>query len=512
MISHEPEKAVPKIPEEWYRAMIQTAIEGIWLIDADARTLYANDRMAALLGTTTAEMSGRTVYEFVFPEERDEHLERIRHNLYGTSEAFDARFLRKDGSEVWVMGNTHPLPDSQGKIVGALGMFTDVTQRRRIEQALRKSEEALQQSNLRFRRLVESNIVGIAVSDLSGAIHEANDVYLKMLGYTREELLAGKVRWDTATVPEYREADTQAVQSLLATGVAGPFEKAYHRKDGSQVPVMVGVVLFDEKQGLTLSIVLDISERKELERRKDEFVSFASHELRNPLAVTKGQIELAGKRLQRFLQKGGHTEETIAALNNVAVALREALRSVSVQQRLIGDFLDVTRIQANTLEISLQRCDLVSIVREAVERQHMLFPTRVMQLDLPSAPVPVLADADRIGQVVTNYLINAIKYAPEDQPIHIGLRAERCSARVCVQDHGPGLSSEAQAHLWERFYRTAQGKAQRGALSGMGLGLYICRTLVTLHHGQVGVQSEPGQGSTFWFTLPLAPDDPAPAN
>src|SRR5690242_18256896 len=118
MISHEPEKARPKIPEEWYRAMIQTATEGIWLIDADAHTLYANDRMAALLGTTSAEMIGRTVYEFVFPEEHVEHLERIRHNLYGSTEAFDTRFRRKDGSEVLVMGNTNPLHDGQGKVVG----------------------------------------------------------------------------------------------------------------------------------------------------------------------------------------------------------------------------------------------------------------------------------------------------------------------------------------------------------------------------------------------------------
>jgi hypothetical protein len=294
--------------------------------------------------------------------------------------------------------------------------------------------------------------------------------------------------------------------------VAGPYEKSYIRKDGSQIPVMVGAVLFDEQRSLLLTVVLDISERKELERRKDDFVSFASHELRTPLAVTKGNIELAGRRLQRFLQKGRHSEEATNSLNNVALALREALRSVSVQQRLIGDFLDVTRIEANTLEISPQRCDLAAVVREAVEHQQLLVSTRVLKLDLPAAPVPVVADADRIGQVVTNYLTNAVKYSPEDQPIEIGLRTEGCSARVWVQDHGPGLSPEVKAHLWERFHRTVGSKAQRGALSGMGLGLYICRTLVTLHHGQVGMQSEPGKGANFWFTLPLAPEDPAHAD
>ncbi len=484
--------------------MVQTATEGIWLIDAQARTLYANDRMAAMLGTTSSEMIGRAVYEFVFPDEQGEHRERIRHNLYGISEAFDTRFRRQDGSEVLVLGSASPLVDSQGNVIGALGMFTDVTQRRRVEQELRRSEKALQQSNLRFQRLVESNIVGIFISDFSGAIYEANDVFLGMLGYTREELLAGQLRWDSLTPPEYRKLEAEALQSFHTIGSAGPYEKAYIRKDGSHVPVLFGGVLLDEEKGRVLGIILDISERKELERRKDDFVSFASHELRTPLAVTKGNIELAARRLKRLIQKGTFSEEAVEALNTVAGPLQDALRSVQAQQRLIGDFLDVARIEAKTLEIVPQHCDLATIVREVVEHQQMLTPARSLHLDLPAEPVPLFADPDRIGQVVHNYLTNAIKYSPEEQPVEVGLRVEGQTARVWVQDHGPGLPPEVQAHLWERFYRARQGKAQHGALGGLGLGLYICRTLITLHHGQVGAQSEQGKGATFWFTLPLA--------
>lgn len=507
MIRHEPDKASLKIPDEWYRAMVQTATEGIWLIDAEAHTLYANDRMAAMLGTTVAELVGHTVREFVFPDEWKDHHERIRHNLHGISEAFDTRFRRVDGSEVLVMGSASPLVDSQGRAIGALGMFTDVTQRRRIEQALRKSEEALRQSDLRFRRLVESNIVGISISDFTGAIYEANDVFLGMLGYTREELLAGKLRWDALTPPEYLKIEEEALQNFRTSGAAGPYEKIYLRKDGSHVPVLFGGVLLDEEKGRVLAIILDISERKELERRKDDFVSFASHELRTPLAVTKGNIELTTRRLKRLLQKGTLSEETIEAINHAAAPLQEALRSVQAQQRLIGDFLDVARIEAKTLEIVPQHCDLATIVREVVEHQQMLTPARSLHLDLPLEPVPIFADPDRIGQVVHNYLTNAIKYSPEEQPIQVGLRVEGQAARVWVQDHGPGLSSEAQAHLWERFYRAREGKTQHGALGGLGLGLYISRTLITLHHGQVGAQSEQGKGSTFWFTLPLAPQE-----
>ena len=487
-----------KIPQEWYRAMIQTANEGIWLIDAAARTLYVNDRMATMLGASAAEMTGQTVYEFTFPDEQGEHLERIHHNIYGTSEHFEARFRRKDGSELLVLGSSSPLQGSQGTVVGALGMFTDITERKRMEESLRHSE-------YRFRRLVESNIVGITVSDLQGAIFEANEVYLAMLGYTREELLAGKVRWDDLTPPEYREADAQAIQSLRATGVAGPYEKAYIRKDGNLVPVLAGGVVFDEEQGLVLAIVLDISERKALEQRKDEFISLASHELRTPLTSLKGNVDLAAQRLQRLQQQPWLPAAAAPALQNIGALLQRALRSLDMQHRLISDFLDVSRIQANTLELSPAPCDLVPLVRETVENQRLSAPERELRLALPADPVLVIADRDRIGQVVTNYLTNALKYSAEEQTVQVGLCVEDQRACVWVQDHGPGLSPEAQKQLWQRFYRASEVKVQSGSVGGLGLGLYISRTLISLHNGTVGVQSAPGQGSTFWFTLPLVP-------
>src|SRR5579883_1702050 len=475
--NQQPEQLALKIPEEWYRTMIQTANEGIWLIDANAHTLYVNNRMAAMLGTNPASMIGHAVFDFTFPEEQSEHLERIRHNIYGASERFDCRFRRTDGSELW-----------------ALGMFIDVTERKHMEEALRRSET-------RFRKLVESNIVGITIADLSGAIHEANAVFLEMLGYSQEELLTGKVRWDDITPPEYRERDAQAVQTLRTTGVVGPYEKAYIRKDGSLVPVLVGVVLLDER--LTIAIVLDISERKELERRKDEFISIAGHELRTPLTIIKGNLQLAVQRLLHLQQQPALPEEAITATSTILTLLRRALHQANLEQRLISDLMDVSRIQANRLELSPERFDLVLLVREVAENQRLSAPRRLIQLDLPAGPVPVFADHHRIGQVISNYLTNALKYSPEDQVVEVGLRLEGQYARCWVRDHGPGLSLESQKHLWERFYRAPEIKVQSGSGAGLGMGLYICRTLITLHNGSVGVESAPGKGSTFWFTLPL---------
>ncbi|WP_052568963.1 sensor histidine kinase [Ktedonobacter racemifer] len=161
-------------------------------------------------------------------------------------------------------------------------------------------------------------------------------------------------------------------------------------------------------------------------------------------------------------------------------------------------------LMANTLELSLDHCDLASIVRETVEDLRVTAPERSLLLELPEhTTVMVLADRARISQVVTNYLTNAIRYSSADQPIHIGLTIREGMARVWVRDHGPGLTEEAQKELWQRFHQVKGVPVQSGSGKGLGLGLYICRTLIAQHHGEVGVESMPGEGSTFWFTLPM---------
>jgi signal transduction histidine kinase len=139
-----------------------------------------------------------------------------------------------------------------------------------------------------------------------------------------------------------------------------------------------------------------------------------------------------------------------------------------------------------------------------VEEQRQAAPGRTIDLDMPAESVPVVADADRIAQVVTNFLTNALKYSPEDRPVAVGLRLEDGAARVWVRDQGPGLSAADQAHIWEPFYRVEGIAPQSGSGAGLGLGLHISKTLVEMHQGRVGVDSAPGQGSTFWFTLPVA--------
>ena len=245
---------------------------------------------------------------------------------------------------------------------------------------------------------------------------------------------------------------------------------------------------------------------REANRRMDEFLGMAGHELRTPLTAISGNIQLALRQLKTSLDEDGKYADDLASkLELIRTLLDRAERQARLQNRLVGDLLDISRIQANKIALKLESCDLVAIVREAVQDQCLLVPARSMRLHVPAeTTAPVVADADRIGQVVTNYLTNALKYSPADRPIEVFLAIEGPMARVSVQDEGPGLSQTEQQAIWERFYQVERIKAQRGSGTGLGLGLHICQTIIEQHQGQVGVQSSPGEGSTFWFSLPLA--------
>jgi signal transduction histidine kinase len=174
--------------------------------------------------------------------------------------------------------------------------------------------------------------------------------------------------------------------------------------------------------------------------------------------------------------------------------------------RLIEEMLAMSAIQSGRLAFHLIPCELGPIVREAVNDQRAQHPQRSIVLDVPDTPVMVLADAYRMGQVVTQYVSNAVKYAPEEQPIIVRLAALGYQVRVTVHDGGPGLPPDEQERIWEAFYQAPGVEAQNGSAIGLGLGLYICRTIVQRHGGQTGVESVAGHnGATFWFTLPLAP-------
>jgi signal transduction histidine kinase len=234
----------------------------------------------------------------------------------------------------------------------------------------------------------------------------------------------------------------------------------------------------------------------------ETFLGVAGHELKNPVASAKLSLQLAERRLHQMSQRA---PESAPDLEPVLETIARAERQEHRLDRLVDELLDASRIQTGKLEIHLEPTDLVVIVREIVEEQSQANPQRTLRLECPSdLRAPILADADHIGGVVTNYLTNALKYSPTDCPVEVGVEVETLQAHVWVHDHGPGLPPEEQERIWERFHRAEGIEVQSGTGVGLGLGLHISRIIIEQHHGQVGVRSAPGQGSTFWFSLPLA--------
>lgn len=441
--------------------------------------------------------------------------------------------MHAPGSEQWYSVHAYPAED------GGITIFlTDITERINLEQernnllkaerearieaerAHEQSEELIKQLDHEqafLREVVKQAPCGLMIAEApSGKIIHGNGEACRLLGY---KLLESE---DYRNYEQYRSihpdgtpylaSEYPLARALLHGEVVMQEDVLYQREDGGFTHLAMNAAPIRDVQGQTQAAVVsfhDVSERYELERKKDEFICRASHELHTPLTSIKGNLQLAERRLHRILADEDRllSLEDQASLKNLLVWVERALRQVNAENRLINDLLDATRIQAEKLQVSLEADDLTSIVCDAVNDMAIVASTRSIHLEIPQKlEIPVLADRVRIGQVVTNYLTNALKYSAETLPVTVGITCQPGEARVWVRDRGPGLSLEAQKRIWDRFYQLSSFVAYSGVGGGgMGLGLYISQELIRQHGGEVGVESATDQGSTFWFTLPLLP-------
>jgi PAS domain S-box-containing protein len=433
--------------------------------------------------------------EWTVTQDQWSALRVLREGFLSNQQTMDLVCHNKTGQNLFLNVSATTLYDTTGQIVGGVAVYRDITEQHYLEQQLHYAER-------KFRSLVESDIIGIMVTDSDGRMYEVNNRLAQQLGYTQEELLSGNIRVKDILVSQYQAARTRAWKTLISQGASLPEEKEYIRKNGSHFPALVAAVTINPERNRALVMLLDISDRREAERRKQEFLGMVSHELKTPLTVIQGFLEL-------MLLYAEHLSETSSMgagelLNKLEAMLQQSLRQVEIETRLVAELLDVSRMETQKFEVSLQLCNLTTIVQQVVANQQHMTPTRLIQLILPpQEQIPVAVDADRIEQVLTNYLINAFKYSEPEQVVRVQLSLEDLMVRVSVSDQGVGLTLEQQQHIWDCFYQVEDNRLG-GSEGGLGLGLYIVRTIIAQHQGQVGVESRPGQGSTFWFMLPLA--------
>jgi signal transduction histidine kinase len=416
--------------------------------------------------------------------------------------------------------------------------------RRQAEAALAQAQASEAQAAERADQLhtiLETIVDGVAVYDTQGHVQlvncagrELHAVERGPAGFDdlplREQARLLQVR-DAATSAPLPFEETHLGRALRGELVTGLSEDIRTRAfDGRELELNASAAPLREREpdGQIVGAVLvlrDLTERNRLARereaaRADElaarkasqrletYLATAAHDLRAPLTTIVGYIDLAERQAERLAATAqGERPELLCQVAALAKRLEDAGQGAERLTRLLTLLFDTAAIRAGKLELRRASCDLAALVGEQVEAQRVAAPDRSMRLHVPAggAPIPIEADADRIGQVVANYLTNALKYAPPDQPVDIFVEARRRRARVAVRDAGRGIPKAERAQVWELFHRApgvaTQGETHSGSL---GLGLYICKTIVEAHGGRVGVQSAVGKGSTFWFTLPLA--------
>jgi two-component system phosphate regulon sensor histidine kinase PhoR len=341
------------------------------------------------------------------------------------------------------------------------------------------------QGALPYAVLFEADPDAHFVAEVGGRLVDVNRAACELLGYARDELLLLGLL-DLAADPE--ATDEQRRRAIADGHWQGELE--LRRKDGGVVPVELHVRLV-EVDGATLYLgsARDVTQRRKLARAQREFISLVGHELRNPIASLKGYAQLMQRR---------------------AIYSREAVETIVRQtnrlNRLVGDLLDASRLEAGRLELRRTEVDLVGRLRGVVEAMRELTDKHQIEFDAPEWPVVGWWDRDRLEQVMDNLVGNAIKYSPDGGRIVVRIEDRGHEVLISVADQGSGIAPEALPYLFERFYRAPD--AVDGPARGIGLGLYVCKGLVEAMGGRIWVDSEPAHGSTFTFTLPRT--DPPP--
>ena len=481
-------EARAKASEENWHVLAETVPQLVWTTRAeDGLSDYFNRRFCDYTHATWEQLYGYGWSQFLHPDDAERTLALREQSLRtGISYAVEHRFREgQTGCYRWFLARAMPVRDEAGQIVKWFGTSTDIDEQKRTEEALRQSQE-------RIRALIDSNIIGITSNEgEEEVIVEANDAWLRMSGYTQEDVRSRTLTRVKITPAEQAPLFEHALQEVAAHGQHVPFETELLCKDGSCLPILVGSVLFQKRPRQIVAFVLDNSARKELEQRKDVFIWTASHELRSPLTVLKLQAAV----LHRQLAKQGVPAS--------APALAGMETQITTIARLVEELLDVSKIQAGRLEYVREPVDLDALLREIAEIMQQTHPSHTILVH-GALQSSLTGDRDRLGQVFTNLLENAIKYSPEAQTVEMDLSASPETVTIRVRDHGLGIPREQRDKIFERFYRAA-GPQQR-AIPGLGMGLYIVAEIVKRHGGTISVDSAVGKGSTFTVTLPLMRD------
>jgi PAS domain S-box-containing protein len=473
------------------------------IISSDLIILKVNPAMETLLGYSAEEIIGTRILEYACPEYK-QHWHDLQEALWTNKLPYfklEVGLIKKDKSIVWVKVTT-VLFREKGITYGHT-VLDDITSLKKIEESekqlnialeqAKKIEQELRANEHRLTGILETMAEGVGIIDYEGRVVYANPMARKILGYSPDDDLSKHFAdkfWGSLKVDGTPLLEEEHPMTLMMASRKPIYDQEISIQPavGERFYISINAApLFNESGELIggIGTFMDVTARRRMNTLKDEFISVASHELKTPVTSLKASLQL----LDRF--KYSATDPKVPVLIDQA---NKSLHRVSI---LIADLLNASRMNDGQLQLNKTIFKISELIDNCCSNvrlngEYILHTRGNLQLS-------IMADADRLDQVITNFVNNAIKYAPNSKDIVIYIEELEFDVKVSVADQGPGIESAKQKHLFERYFRADNSASQS---SGLGLGLYISSEIIIKHNGRIGVESEQGIGSTFWFTLP----------
>ncbi|SKB39611.1 PAS domain S-box-containing protein [Daejeonella lutea] len=468
-----------KSREEYFKALADESPFMIWR-SAGPSCIYVNRAWIETTGISFENSLGSGYFNAFHPE--DAALQKsLLKQAVNNNESYESTFriLDHKGDIRWVFMRASP-SQVHGATVEYIGSMIDVTTQELAAQRIRESEK-------QFRQLADSIIQMIWVTDAEGMHEYYNQRWYDFTGTTHEETEGEG--WNHVFHPDDRERAWKVWRHSLQTGTPYEIEYRLRKYTGEYIWVLGRAAPYFDNDGNIIKwfgTCTDINEQKILQQQKDEFINIASHELKTPLTGLSANIQFMEKMLHKrqdpdplFVKLVGASYTNVRKLN-----------------KLVDELLNANSIGTGELAVKKDWFELIGLISEAIAYLNT-GEIAIRQTGLKA--IDVHADAGKIEQVVVNYVNNALKYASESEFIEINVSESDKDVKVSVIDRGKGIAEEKLKYLFDRYYQV-ESKSER--YSGMGLGLYICASIINNHGGKIGVESTLSKGSTFWFTIP----------
>lgn len=519
-----------KSADHTYRIFIEQMTEGAVTLNPDGFILYSNSQFAALVGLPLEKVIGKYFQKFITAD-------CLKTCDALTAEAWKGKtkgeldILTFDNKAVPVLLSLKTLNLDEGLSMSVI--ITDLTEQRNTQKLLEqknaelqeaqkvaqnlnanleitvkertreleinieqktKVEEELRNNQEQLTRILETMAEGVGIIDTSGKLIYANPMAQKILGLEQHHILERtyhdpkwqNLRVDGSVLPEHEHP----MAVTMATGQpVFDYEIAVQPPDAERFYISINAAPIRDDKGQIVGGVgtfMDVSVRRKNIQNKDEFISVASHELRTPVTSLKASLQLLSRMKDNPSPK------------MLPVLIDQANKSLNKLSILISDLLNTTKMTEGQLQLNRSDVAIGALIEDCSRYVHTDGGHQIIVKG--EVNLHVNADADKVEQVIINLINNVIKYAPESNEIVINVERENKMAKISVIDTGPGISPEKLPHLFDRYYRVNNSGIQ---YSGLGLGLYICAEIIKKHNGHIGADSTLGQGSTFWFTLPI---------